>query len=152
MRRPAQAADRRNNDHRTAAALNHVRYRHVRQPPVAADIRSHHPIERVVRHAGGWPKIGVYRGILHQDVDAAALGDGLVHESLEFFLAGNVAGDDDGLAALFANAGGDRLTRVRFAAGNHHRRPVLGHPGGDGQADSLGGTRNDGDFAGQIEQ
>ncbi len=56
------------------------------------------------------------------------------------------------LPPFVANARRHRLAGVGLAAGDHHGRAMLRHAGGDRQADALGGTGDDSDFTGQIEQ
>ena len=131
---------------------DHVRDRHVRQPDIAADVRAHHPLERLIGHPGSGPEIRIHPGVLHQDVDPAALRDGLIDQVLQFLLARDMARDDHRLAARRLDLRRHRLARIGLAAGDHDGRAVLGHARGDREADPLGGPGYDRDLAGQIEQ
>ena len=88
--------------------------------------------------AGGGTHVGVHRGVLDQDVNAAALCRGLVHQVLQLLLVADMAGDDDRLPALGLDAVCNRLARVGLAAGDDDGGTVLRHAGGDGEADTLG--------------
>jgi hypothetical protein len=71
---------------------------------------------------------------------------------LQLFLAADIAGHGDGLAA-----GGDDLSHgscagVGVAARDHDLGAVLGHAFGAGQSQAATGASNDGNFAAKIKE
>jgi len=67
--------------------------------------------------------------------------------------SGQVAGEafDLGVGLLGAQAGEGLVHRALAAAVEDDPRAFSGEPGGDGEADALGGARDQGAFVGQVE-
>ena len=87
-----------------------------------------------------------------QHVDRTELLLGLADQVLALRLVGDVAGDDDRLAAGLADLGRG-LVAGRLLARRHHDLGALqGQVQGDRLADALARAGDDGDLAGEIEE
>ncbi len=108
-------------------------------PAVFADVleRSHETRSRVV----------------DEDVHAAELGDGGVHEGVHGVAVGHVAfdGDRPSLAVAPLDALGDGFDVLQFARADDDVRPVVGEPLRDGLPDAARRAGHDRGFAGDAE-
>ena len=151
-RRAAQAADRGDDHHRTVAAFRHRRDRVAAQPDVALDVGAHDLVEGFIGDVEQRAVIGIDRGVADQDVDLAVMFYRARDQRLDLGFARDVAGNDMGVAAGFADAVGYGLAGVRLAAGDHHLGAELRQQFGRGTADAAARAGDDGDLAGEIER
>ena len=134
------AADRAHGDEAAAAALGHAGQRDARQPQHALHVVQHHLVEGLVRNLGQRPVVRVRRRVRDRDVDAAPLGDGLVHQRLQLLLARDIAGLRQHFEALLFEFGAHRVAGLGLAARNDDlaagARQLLGHRLADARASS----------------
>jgi len=85
-------------------------------------------------------------GVVHQDVDRAPLGDGLVDQALDVLSLAQIGADDDRVAARGLDLGSDLLGGPRGRSVVDDDAGSRGSQGErDGAADAAGGARDDAD-------
>jgi hypothetical protein len=85
-------------------------------------------------------------GVVHQDVDRAPLGDGLVDQALDVLSLAQIGADDDRVAARGLDLGRDLLSGPRGRSVVDDDAGSRGSQGErDGAADAAGGARDDAD-------
>lgn len=105
-----------------------------------------------VLHLEHRPEVRVGGGVVHQHVHLAELLHRLGDEALHVLQLAGVGGDGQRAAALLRDARGHRLEGVGLARGQHHLRPGAGEGEGDGLPDAAGGSGDDGDLVGEVDE
>ena len=136
----------------TLAARGHLRDGLRAEPDIALDVGPHDLVEGLVRDVEQRAEIGVHRGVADEDVDLAVMLGRARYQRLDFVAAGDVAGNDVGVAAGFADAVGHLPARIGLAAGDHDLGAELREQFGRGTADAAARAGDDGDLAGEIER
>ena len=90
---------------------------------------------------------GADAGVVEQQVQAAVGLADAGEERLDTGGIGDVAGYRQGFAALLPGFCGEGLQRFGATGGEDHAKAVLQQAEGDGAADALGGTGDEGDGA-----
>ncbi len=150
------SADRRHDDDRAVLPLDHLRHHHVAEPEIALDVAIHDAVERLVGNILRRAEIGVHRRITDQHVDLAEGLGASVDKLLKLILVADMAGNRDGLVALFGpilvDVVGHRIAGVGLARGNDHIRTVFRHAFRNGLPNTLRGTGDDGRHAVHVEK
>ena len=90
-------------------------------------------------------------GVVDENVEVALPGDGLVDEALDGGAVGEVGGDGVGVEAVFREAVDDGGEFAGIAAVDDDVGAGLAEGAGHGEAESLGGTGDEGDLAAETE-
>src|SRR5258706_6430576 len=100
--------------------LCHSRYGKVTKPQIALYVRVHDLVEGFIREPAHGAEIRIYGCVANQDVDAAPQVFGAGNQRLHLCLAGDIAGNDGGLAALAPDRACNLFAWLGLTARNHN--------------------------------
>ncbi len=150
------AGARRDVDDPARSPLAHRRQHQLRQVEGRIDLHFHHQLEALLGEVRDRDEVGD-GGVVHQDVDRAVGGRGLLDQPLALGRLRQVGLDQHRLAAGLADArdgvderaGEPALAVFRRAGRDHDLGALYGEPRADGLADPAAGAGDQGDLSPQ---
>ena len=115
------------------------------------DISLHHFIESRIGDFLRRTKKGIQRSIADQNVNCPIGGTRGIHQIFKLLLIIDIAGDSGRLQTFVSQFCRHGVTSVLISAGNDHSGTLLRHPLSNCLSYSLGRSRNQCNFAFQVE-
>jgi hypothetical protein len=152
VRRHRILAGRRDvDDSATLPGFDHLPGDGLAHQEVAVQVGAHNPPPFGVRQLQEGDT-ALHTGVVHQDVDAAELGHGLLDHPLDLRLVAGVGLHGDGAYIVGPRLGGDRLGSIcALAVDNRHVRTAPRQPEHQRPADAPPATGHHGPLALQVD-